>query len=144
MHTTIKRANRPNRTQPTQHERPPRGPRRQIRRLPKDIAHRISRARFSYGERDDGRDDEGEVHDHEDGLEFPHYAGEGRSKDAVAENGAEEDEVDGAVGGGPGAIARDHDHAEEHEGEAVVDAAEAADEAEGVAVADEEGEGVAG
>ena len=62
----------------------------------------------------------------------------------MAEHGAEEDEVDGAVAGCPGAVARDDDDGEQHEGEAVVDAAQAADEAEGVAVADEEGERVAG
>lgn len=62
----------------------------------------------------------------------------------MAEDAGEEDCISDTGAGRPGAVFGYDDDGGEHEGEAVVDGAEAADEAEGVGVADEEGESVAG
>ena len=60
----------------------------------------------------------------------------------MQEDASEKDGVDDAIAGGPVPVLGDDDDGQEHEAEAVVDAAEAADQAERVAVPDEEGERV--
>jgi hypothetical protein len=62
----------------------------------------------------------------------------------VHEHAAEKDGIDDAIAGCPVAVFSDDDDGEEHKAEAVVDAAEPAYEAEGIAVADEKGERVTG
>ena len=63
----------------------------------------------------DGRCDEDEVHDHEDGLEFPHNLAHNRSEDCVAEDAGKEDAVDVSIRRRPVAIARNNNNRKKHQ-----------------------------
>ena len=77
MNTRVETSDRPNRRKPSQKEGPARRPGRKIGRCSENIGAVISTRRFSDWERDDGGEDEDQIHDHEDGLQFTHDLGHG-------------------------------------------------------------------
>lgn len=119
VNTAVERADRPDRAQPAQHERPARGPRRQVLRLREDEMPIVSAVPGPDRQGDDRRGDENKVHGHEDGLEFPHDFRHDGSQHAVAEKTGEKGSIDGSVGGVPIPVARDHDDGKKHQGEAI-------------------------
>jgi hypothetical protein len=60
----------------------------------------------------------------------------------VADNAAHEDDVDDSIPRFPFTVSRYDDCGDKHECEAVVDGAKAADETQGITVANEEGESI--
>lgn len=63
----------------------------------------------------DGRCDEDEIHDHKDGLEFPHDLAHNRGEDSVADDGSKEDAVDVSVRRRPVAIAGNDNNRKKHQ-----------------------------
>lgn len=140
VNAAVEIAYRPNWRQPREHEGPTRRPGREVVNMPEDERAVVAMAARANGERDDSGEGEDEVHYHRDGLEFVDYSLENCGEDAVEKNGCKECAVDGTICGGPVTVADDDNEREEHEGETVVDGAEAADQAQGIGVANEETE----
>ena len=67
----------------------------------------------------DGRCDEDEVHDYEDGLKFPHNLAHDRSEDSVADDTSKKDAVDVSVRRRPIAIAGDNNDRKKHQRETI-------------------------
>lgn len=71
------------------------------------------------GQSYDGRRNEDEIHDYEDGLKFAHDLRHDGCQHAMAADASEENRIEVSVGGCPVAIASYDDNGEEHQREAV-------------------------
>ena len=111
----------PNRTEPTQHESPTCWPGSEVLCLRKDVMCIIPSVCLvlAYWESNYGGSDEHKIHHHEDGLEFSHDPGHGRSEDSMARDTRQKNTVNGPVGGCVVAVLSNDDHREEHQREAV-------------------------
>ena len=119
MDCRVESADRPDRTQPGDHERPPRRPGGQILDIGEDVGGAVEPVFRADGESNSRGEDQDQVHGHEDSLHLTHDAGHGRGDEGVAGDSGGEDTVDGAIAGRPVAVAGDDDDGEEHQGEAV-------------------------
>lgn len=97
MHTRVKSADRPDRRQPSQHERPARGPGGQILNATKHIRPRIHRrgiVSFANRQRNDGSNDKADVEENTNRLDFGHDPSEEDGDEAVREDGCHVRAVD--------------------------------------------------
>lgn len=119
MDAGIEAPYRPDWTEPGQHKSPAGGPGGQIRGGRKDVGTIIAVRCLADWKRNDGCEDQDEIHHHEDGLKLPHYPAHGRCEDPVEDDACEEYCVDDPIGGCVRAIRGDDNHGQEHQGEAI-------------------------
>ena len=118
MHAGIECVDRPDRTQPAEHECPTGGPCRQVLHVGEDVATAVT---FVHADRkgDDRSQYQDKIHGHENSLESTHNPGQRRRENCMAANARNESSVYDTVGRMPIAVSGDDDDGKKHDGETI-------------------------